>query len=312
MIFRFHRLRFQFAAESSLFFPAGKTGNVLRGAFGATFREIACVPRCPGARACEVRATCAYARIFEPALAGIGPSGLSDPPRPFVFRASHLDGRAIRAGERFHFDVHLFLLRDPAIAYFALTFAQLGREGFGPGRGRARLVAVDQLDVTGRPSAQSFDGINLVGTSEPAPVELSLRATAPVSRLTVEFRTPTELKADRGIVERPEFGVLVSRIRDRLSTLGDLYGDGPLDMNFAAFGERAAGVRMTRCEIRTVDVERVSGRTGQRHSIGGFTGRAEYAGELGEFVPFLDAARFSGVGRQTSWGKGELAVTVAG
>jgi hypothetical protein len=34
----------------------------------------------------------------------------------------------------------------------------------------------------------------------------------------------------------------------------------------------------------------------------------EYAGELGEFLPWLRAARWTGVGRQTVWGKGDLRV----
>jgi hypothetical protein len=65
---------------------------------------------------------------------------------------------------------------------------------------------------------------------------------------------------------------------------------------------------MTRCEIRDVDAMRRSSRTGQVHPIGGFVGEAEYEGELGEFVPYLKVAKWTGVGRQTVWGKGEIAV----
>jgi CRISPR-associated endoribonuclease Cas6 len=67
---------------------------------------------------------------------------------------------------------------------------------------------------------------------------------------------------------------------------------------------------MTRCEIQHVAVERRSSRTGQTHPIGGFTGFAEYEGELSEFVPYLQAAKWTGVGRQTVWGKGELEIEV--
>jgi hypothetical protein len=42
--------------------------------------------------------------------------------------------------------------------------------------------------------------------------------------------------------------------------------------------------------------------------LGGFTGWAEYEGELREFVPYLEAARWTGVGRQTVWGKGEIGI----
>lgn len=131
-----------------------------------------------------------------------------------------------------------------------------------------------------------------------APVERT------ICRVRVHFVTPTELKG----VERPDFGALLSRIRDRVSTLRALYGPGPLAMDFRAFGERASQVYMTRRDLDYVESSRVSKNTGQRHPLSGFTGIAEYEGELAEFVPFLETAHWTGVGRQTVWGKGELSV----
>jgi len=34
----------------------------------------------------------------------------------------------------------------------------------------------------------------------------------------------------------------------------------------------------------------------------------EYEGDLTEFVPYLRAARWTGVGRQTAWGKGAIEI----
>ncbi len=61
-----------------------------------------------------------------------------------------------------------------------------------------------------------------------------------------------------------------------------------------------------------MSAERRSGRTGKTHPIGGFIGSADYEGELAEFLPFLEAARWTGVGRQTVWGKGEISVEETG
>ncbi|MDP8991029.1 MAG: CRISPR system precrRNA processing endoribonuclease RAMP protein Cas6 [Acidobacteriota bacterium] len=167
--------------------------------------------------------------------------------------------------------LNLFLTREPAIELFTQVMAELGT-----------LTSVS-------------------GTER-----LCLPLCAParqIDRLRVRFLTPTELKG----AERPEFGVLLARIRDRVSSLRLLYGDGPLNIDFKAFGERASRVSMARCELARVAVERVSRGTGQRHSLGGFTGFAEYAGDLAEFAPYLEIARWIGVGRQTVWGKGEIA-----
>jgi hypothetical protein len=141
------------------------------------------------------------------------------------------------------------------------------------------------------------------------PLRLSLvesRSLEGSRRVRIRFLTPTELKA----TDTPEFGVLLARLRDRISTLRALYGSGPLDLDFRGFGERAAEVRMTLCDLRTVDEVRISKGTGQRHSLGGFVGFAEYEGAVAEFIPYLEAARWTGVGRQTVWGKGEIDVEV--
>ncbi|MCS6951456.1 MAG: CRISPR system precrRNA processing endoribonuclease RAMP protein Cas6 [Bryobacterales bacterium] len=307
--FSLYAFRFSFRAAESLYFPPGKSGNIVRGAFGSVFRKLACVPECTDARTCQLRETCPYARIFEPSAIGRGPSGLADPPRPFVFRAAHLDGRAVRPGERFHFDAHIFDLKDPALAYFVLSFAQLAHEGLGPGRGRAELERVDQLGADREPRVEVFDGRTFVIHGALPPMELDLRPRPePVCRLRVLFVTPTELKEGGEMVLRPEFGVLFARIRDRLSTLRALYGPGPLEMDFKAMGQRAAQVRLARSALRWTETTRRSGKSGQVHPFGGFTGEAEYEGDLAEFLPFLEAAQWTGVGRQTVWGKGEMRV----
>ena len=281
---------------------------MLRGALGTSFRRIACVPSCTDAHSCQ--ADCPYARIFEPASHGAGPSGLANRPRPFVFRAAHLDGRTINPGASFCFDVNLFDVRDAvSLTYFIRAFAQLAQEGLGPRRARVELTEVWQLNDCREPAARLYDGASIaVSSKAPLVIDLAPARFPSITRLRIRFVTPTELKSAEQLATHPEFAILASRIRDRLSTLSELYGSGPLPIDFQAFGERAALIRMTECNVRQVSLERRSSRTGQTHSIGGFTGEAEYEGDLAEFIPYLEAAHWTGVGRQTSWGKGEIAV----
>jgi hypothetical protein len=305
--FEFFPLRFEFTARESLFFPPGKAGNILRGALGTIFRRIACVPECQDARTCEARNTCPYAKVFAPVADGEGPSGLADSPRPFVFRARHLDGRAIQPGQTFHFDLHVFSLEPDVLAYFILTFAALAREGLGPSRGKADLERVRRIAVDDVPEQMLYEGAAQTISSAVAPASLDLdRLASAPQKIRVEFLSPTELKHEHRIANRPDFAILFGRIRDRISTLRRLYGPGPLDIDFQESGVRAAAVKMTRCEGRKVQAERRSSRTGQTHSIGGFVGVAEYEGDLAEFLPYLEVGRWTGVGRQSVWGKGEI------
>jgi hypothetical protein len=212
-----------------------------------------------------------YRRIFEPA-ATTGPSGLSNRPRPFVIRGAALSGRSVQPGERFCFHLHLFDTREPALEHFTKAFAQW-----------ADVVSVEQTSVA---------------------IDLN-PGSVPVSRIRVEFQTPTELKAC-GQVGNAEFPVLLARARDRVSTLRSLYGAGPLEIDFRALAERARSVTTVRSELRLVAVQRRSSRTGQRHGIGGFVGFAEYEGDLTEFLPYLEAAHWTGVGRHCTWGNGQI------
>lgn len=194
-----------------------------------------------------------YERLFAPPRRDAGPSGLKDPPRPYVLRTRELEGRRFEAGEEIPFRVHVF----------------------DRGWEQGEKVVLD-----------------LSGTAEG------------VRRVKVEFLTPTELKGAEGV----EFGGLFARLRDRISTLRALYGEGPLEIDFRGMEERARRVRTIGSQVRWMERERVSRATGQRHGIGGFAGWAIYEGEMDEFLPYLEAGAWTGVGRQTVWGKGELRV----
>ena len=282
MTFDFHSYSFSFVARDSIQFPHVIPANVLRGGFGLALRRIACRCEPEGAHSAD----CVYARFFEPqALAG-GPSGLRDHPRPFVFRARSLDGRTVETGDSFYFEMNVFEMRFPVRLLLEKTFSALAAEGLGPTRGRARLVDAEErlvsLDLDG--SERRADGV------------------------IVSFLTPTELKVDEALAPAPEFAVLFARIRDRLSTLRALYGAGPLDIDFRAMAARAGEIAMVRSELQRLKTSRSSTRTGQCHQLGGFSGETEYAGRLDEYIPYLKAAQWTGVGRQTVWGKGELSV----
>jgi hypothetical protein len=261
-------VRYELRAIDAVRFPPGKAGNVFRGALGLMLQRVA--GREEGAR------------LFEPHRSD-GPSGLADPPRPFVLRVAHLDGRTLGPGRRFAIRLHLFDTNNPAVDVWTRAMEGIAAEGIGPGRGRCALER-----------------------STPQRIELSLAAVN-ADRIRVLFLTPTELKAG-GVLARPEMQVLFARARDRVAMLGSLYGGATPDIDFHALGEMARQVRVTAEDLRYHDVERSSGRTGQTHPLGGFTGWVDYEGPLGALVPYLEAAAWTGVGRQTVWGKGQIAV----
>ena len=271
--FDFYRFRFAFRALDPVLFPPGQSGNLIRGALASILREMA------PAELCSL-------------LFGDG----TPEPRPFVLRCAHLDGSAPQPGESFFLDVHIFELRRPLLASFQAVFQRFARDGIGPGRGRVELTGVLQLDP---------DDVPMKGD---APCSVSLvpdRSRAPL-QLTLRFVTPTELKTRGQVTDRPEFAVLFARLFDRIRALSSRYGSGAPDADRRALLERAASVLLTRCDLTGEYASRKSTRSGQTHPLGGFSGEAVYEGDLAEFLPWLRAMRWVGVGRQTVWGKGDV------
>ena len=253
----------------SVYFPPSKAGNVLRGALGATLAT--------GLR---------FEDVSAPESAR--PSGLADPPRPFVFRAAHLDGKCFEPGETFSLDVNIFDLRRPLFDIFVRAFSRWAHTGLGPRRGRVNLLGP-------------------IGENAGTAVSLDLGGGSAASRCSLLFRTPTELKGNPSRNEVP-FGVLFARVRDRIGTLRSLYGEGPLTIDFHASSVRANLVRTVKCDLQYRDVWRRSSRTGAIHGIGGIEGSVDYEGDLTEFLPYLRAAWWTGVGRHTVWGNGVIEV----
>ena len=214
------------------------------------------------------------------------PGGFANPPQPWVFRAAHLDGQRFQAGENFSFGLNIFDLHTPLLNKFTGIFADWATTGLGPRRGCVELVDAELLPA----------------------VSLDLSPGPPASRCSLAFRTPTDLKgASRR--EAVPFHLLFARVRDRISALQTCFAQRPFAVDFPAIGARAFLINTLRSDLKYNAVSRRSSRTGQTHEIGGLTGSVDYEGELTEFLPWLNAARWTGVGRHTVWGNGEIEVT---
>jgi hypothetical protein len=215
-----------------------------------------------------------YAQLFAPVRGSDSPSGFHDPPRPFVLRVLHLEGATL---QNFHIGINVFQTADAVLESLQKAVSELAQESL-----RANLIAVEGQQI----------------------LRLPLGARVSPRRVRVNFLSPTELKNQA----RPDFGPLFARIRDRISTLRALYGSGPLEIDFKSMCERAKAIRMTRCDLVNVEAARFSRSSSQHHPLSGFTGIVEYEGDLAEFLPYLEIAGYTGVGRQTVWGKGEISI----
>lgn len=266
--FAFYSITFQFQARDPFAFPPFLTGNVFRGALGSFLLSAN-----PGA----------YGALFG--HAGSDASLRTTFPRPFVLRCRNLDGRSYSPGEVFSIHLNLFLSDLQLLEALTAAVTAMGDKGFGPMRSRAALLL---------PPQHRHYSLALGDSVEPTHV------------IRIHFHTPTELKMDGVVTEPCHFPTLVRQILTRLEHLSLLYGSGTLRLDPRTLRKQAEAIQLSSANLERIEISRRGSRLGQNHPIGGFVGAAEYSGDLTSFIRLLEAASFTGVGRHTVWGNGEI------
>lgn len=143
------RLRFLLHAEEAAQLPPYQ-GSMLRGAFGHALRGLVCVmgPEQP-CQPFPLRHTCAYPRIFEPALEGEPPPflrGVQTAPRPYVIEPNS-GVQSVRSGEELRFDLILIGQAVELQGYAVLAVERMAAVGLASGRRRFRLVRAEAPEV---------------------------------------------------------------------------------------------------------------------------------------------------------------------
>ncbi len=327
--FKVGAFRFALDPREPMFVPAVNKANMLRGAFGHSFRRLCCVPQCASAQACPLASSCPYKVIFEPSPPPDAHrlSRNQDIPRPFVFRAPLNDKTKFHPGEEFQFDLVLIGRALDYLPYFVLAFRDLATQGLGLNRAKCELRRVLEVnpgcgsDARNQVKKGSVDSnCHVIYDSadqifhEPKALDveswLSERTTALLENehVVVRFLTPTLLKAESSVKRSPDFHHIFKRLRDRISALSTFFGAGPLQCDFSGLGIRAEQVRTVSSNVQWVERFRTSSKTQQRHELSGFTGSAVYSGELQEFLPWLALGELVHLGKHTAWGSGQIAL----
>jgi hypothetical protein len=323
-------LRFHLVPGQPLHLPAFNKGNSLRGGFGGAFRKLVCVDMHWECADCSLRYTCPYTKVFNPFIPPDAPqfSGNQNIPRPFIFKPPLSEQTHYAAGEPLVFDLVLVGTAIDYLPYFVVAFRELGVTGFGVNRACVRLDRVESIDSDETPTTVYEASTNLVrpapplafdvpsteafrpATSTPSGQVLFSQGAREPKQLTLEFLTPTTLKSGSTAgragetVRRPAFHHLIKRLRDRVNALSTFYGEGPLPMDFKAFGKAAERVETSADRTRWVERSRVARRRNVTHDLSGFVGALTVRGDLAPFLPLLQLGEYVHVGKNAVFGNG--------
>ena len=263
------RYRFQLAATTALHLPDYK-GSTLHGGFGHALKTIS--PHY-------------YKQLFDPA-----PTAGSFP-KPFVLLPPLDRDRLYNPGRQFVCELTLF---GAAIDHFSICHAALeylgGRMGFGIGRGKFKIIAVDR-DMPDPPDPTTGSD------KEPSPESICIRA---VTRLRLKDN-------DRLLSHPPPFPLFFARILGRLNSLSVCHGHGRIvtPEHKKHLMDRAETVSVSENGMAWRDWTRYSGRQKTQMKFGGLLGTATYTGDMAPFLPYLVLGQWTHVGGKTSFGLGK-------
>jgi len=312
--FSFQHLRFHLEPKAKLQMPAYNKGNVIRGGFGSTFRRIVCHQNCRDPETCDLRFVCPYTAVFNPFVPE-GSEKISknrDIPRPFVIKPPLETKETYLPGERLSFDLVVVGKAKDYLPYFIVTFKELSHTGLGRMRTPCELVSVEAVspereitqvysldDNMVRPPSRDIRWADLL-----AYASADRNGAGRIGRVKLHFLTPTTLKVDGCLIQKPTFSAIIKRLRDRINALAYFYCGEGLDIDFKAFGSAAEKIKVVRDSTRWVDSSRYSWRRGVSQDLSGFVGEVIFEGDVDTFLPYLRLGEYLHLGKNAVFGNG--------
>lgn len=255
----------------------------------------------PSCTACPVSAVCPVMRLVS-TLDEEGIHG-HQAPRPYIINPPLDDGRtAYGPGEHLAFDLLLAGDATDLFPYVVLALDRLAYEGLGmwisngngrPQRGTARVTRIDAVHpLTGecspvlRPNSRTVQVPALPVTHAHV-----LAAAGRLPRrgdLRLYFITPMRLVDREQLVKTPYFRPLLHRLVERIKSLADNFGGGPVTFQIRELRDLADEVALVENHTSWLDLRGYSTRLGRQQVIGGLVGWATYrAADWTPFLPWL-------------------------
>lgn len=323
---------FSLEARDIILLPAYK-GSTLRGGFGNAFRRVVCALRKTDCKDCILKEKCVYSYVFEtppPADTKIMRK-YTAAPHPFVIEPPPEKRQAYTPGAEINFGLTLIGRAIDYLPYFIYTFDELGKIGIGKDRGKYELKTVrSQESGVKSNKAQVNNPVILAEAGTQSPIvydseSKTLKSFSPSSllldynanfssesrlgQITLSFLTPTRIHYDGRLALDLEFHILIRNLLRRMSLLAYFHCDqDPAEIDFKGLIDKAKEAKVVRRDLRWYDWERYSARQETRMKMGGVVGEITFEGDIGPFMPLIQAGEVLHFGKGTGFGLGKYEI----
>ncbi len=296
------------ALEMSIAFDADGAmlpwlGTALRGGLGAALKSLSCTLKDAACGSCPLARTCAYGYLFDtPVPAGTPDAKIPNAPHPFVLKPPLIE--AVEAGAQVDFGLVLVGRAIEYLPYFVLALEELGRRGLGRDRAPFRLVSVKCAETGEQLELDRISAKDTCFVLNP----LEERGSPPEenARFRIVLKTPVRLKSKNQQSFRFDFGTFLLGIVRRIELLGTWHCGVDLFKRFSHLVESGKEVALVEDRTYFHDWMRFSKRQGALMPVGGIMGEAVLCGDYGSYSGLFRAAGYVGVGKQTSFGLGQV------
>lgn len=308
-------LRFRVRASESIYFD-NEPGAALRGAlFEALTRNFCSEAFGPEAAQPYHKATCPVCWLL----------GADDPQatrgenvaRPYTIQPP-LDRIHFASGQVMTFGVSLIGKAQDMLPYIARAVQKMGSIGVGRGRGRFKLLAIEEIHPLLDTTRQLMDGhqVKRPTLQITSGVVHDLALQLPAQAVTLDLLTPTRLTANNVLMKQITPRVFMQRLIERCQNLTEQYAEYASDTSSLAPTREdwltsqdellAAADRLQTGYDETSWVEAFSGsrRTGRVSPISGVMGRLRWEGNVAPLLPWLLWGSALHVGKNAVKGSG--------
>jgi hypothetical protein len=228
-------------------------------------------------------------------------------PHPFVIEPPLEKKTWYEKGEELNFSLVLIGKGIDYLPYFIYAFEETGKMGIGKDRGKYEIFQVVNYEPGGNEKTL-YGNEKKLTSPQYILSEEDFKEETDMNELTFNFITPTRIKYEEKLVNRPEFHMLIRNILRRTGLLSYFHCNSMKDIDYKEVIERAKDVMLVSSELIWEDWERYSSRQDRRMKLGGFLGKVKFKGNFNEFMPFVLPGQYIHLGKGASFGLGKYEV----